>query len=145
MFGQAAAAAADFERQYLEYILDALVVKSSIQAPFVLTILGRADFEWWFTKLHTTDPATLRVLMQDQGTSREIISTSAQALASFNGIYANNWAGLASLGAAFPIAVPYVMPASRTYGFRLTDESGSDQHVQIALSGFERIPVRKAS
>jgi len=42
---------------------------------------------------------------------------------------------------AFPIAVPYVMPASRSYQHAFTDSSGAQNTVQLAYHGFALLQV----
>jgi hypothetical protein len=131
-----------FERQFFEYVLDATVTASAVQQPFSMQISSDADFEWWWVKASRTSNL-LKVLMNEAGTGRAFISTTASAVAgstSFNGINIDNWAGTALATAAFPLAVPYILPANRSYSFLLTDTSGSTNTVEIVLSGYKLWP-----
>jgi len=128
-----------FERQFFTYILDRVVPASAVQDPNQLQILSDADFEWWWLLLTRTDNR-LKVLMKEQATGRDFIGTSAGANAAFNGINVDNWAGTAQGNAAFPLAVPYIMPATRTYSLYFTDASAAPNTVQVAFSGFKLWP-----
>jgi hypothetical protein len=121
-------------------ILDAVVALNST-LPATLQVPPDLDFEWWWTSIFCTAASGMKILMQESTQRPFILSSSPQAPQAFNGILANNWAGLASNNAAFPLAVPYVMPANRAYQFQLTDSSGSQNTVQIALHGFGLLPV----
>ena len=46
-------------------------------------------------------------------------------------------AGTALATAAFPLAVPFVMPATRTYSVLFTDTSGAPNTVELVFSGFK--------
>lgn len=132
----------NFERQFFEYVLDRVVPPNAIQDPNSLAILSDADFEcWWRIASRTSNQ--LKVLMNEQATNRQFIGTTASPQAgsgTFNGIFIDNWAGTVQGGAAFPLAVPYIMPATRVYQFLLTDLSGGNNTVQIVLSGFKLWP-----
>src|SRR5271165_4824368 len=112
-----------FERQYFSYVLDRTVPASAVQDPNALQILSDADFEWWWTIASRTSNL-LKVLMKEQATGRDFIGTTASATSgqsTFNGIQIDNWAGTALATAAFPLAVPYIMPATRVYSLLFTD------------------------
>lgn len=128
-----------FERQMFDYVLDRIVPASAVQDPNQLSILSDADFEWWWTSVFRTS-ASLKLLMKEQATGRDFIGTTASGAAAFNGILVDNWAGLSNAGAMFPLAVPYLMPATRTYSFLLTDTSAAPNTVQICLRGFKLWP-----
>jgi hypothetical protein len=131
-----------FERQYFSYVLDRTVPANAVQDPNALQILSDADFEWWWTILSRTSNL-LKVLMKEQATGRDFIGTSPQAQASgtvFNGINVDNWAGTAQANASFPIAVPYVMPATRVYSLYFTDTSGAPNVTEVVFSGFKLWP-----
>ncbi len=128
-----------YERQFFEYVLDVTVLASAVQQPASLAILSDADFEWWWTKASRTD-ARLKLLMTEDASSRKFIATTASVTsgaATFNGINIDNWAGTAAAGAAWPLAVPWVMPASRSYSFSFTDTSAAPNVVEIVFSGFK--------
>ncbi len=134
-----------FERQFFSYVLDRIVPASAIQDPNQLQILSDADFEWWWIIASRTS-GLLKVLMKEAATGRDFISTTAGSLtgtAVFNGINIDNWAGTAAGTAAFPLAVPYIMPATRVYSLLFTDTSGAPNTVELVFSGFKLWPRPK--
>lgn len=133
-----------FERQYFTYVLDRAVPASAIQDPNTLQLLSDADFEWWWVIASRTSNL-LRVLMKEQATGRDFIGTSANVTSPFNGINIDNWCGTAQANAAFPIAVPYIFPATRVYLLLFTDSSGATNTVQVAFSGFKLWPKPQVS
>ena len=131
-----------FERQFFNYVLDRVVPASAVQDPNQLQILSDADFEWWWTLASRTSNL-LKVLMKEQATGRDFIGTTASTVAgtaTFNGINIDLWAGTALASAAFPLAVPYIMPATRVYSLLFTDDSAATNTVQIVFSGFKLWP-----
>jgi len=136
-----------FERQYFSYVLDRGVPASAVQDPNQLQILSDADFEWWWIlALHADN--RLKVLMKEAATGRDFISTTASAVAgaaTFNGINIDLWAGTALATAAFPLAVPYIMPATRVYSLLFTDTSGGNNTVELVFSGFKLWPRPKVA
>jgi hypothetical protein len=129
-----------FERQFFEYVLDASVGGNQTLQN-TLQILSDADFEWWWNKAYRTS-GLLKLLMKEQATGRDFIGTSSptQGSTTFNGMFIDLWAGLATNSAAFPLAVPYIMPATRAYLFTFTDSSGSTNTVELVFSGFKLWP-----
>lgn len=84
--------------------------------------------------------------MKEQATGRDFIGTTASATSgalTFNGINIDNWCGTAAAAAAFPLAVPYIMPATRVYSLLFTDASGAPNTVQLVFSGFKLWPRPK--
>jgi hypothetical protein len=130
-----------FERQPFDYVLDRVVPANAILDPNQIQILQDADFEWWWTSVIRTSDQ-LKVLMSEIATGRDFMGTSVFAGAGtpFNGINIDNWAGNTASGGMFPLAVPYVMPASRVYSLRFTDLSGADNTVQLTFRGFKLWP-----
>jgi hypothetical protein len=129
-----------FERQFFSYVVDVNVAGNAVQTPVQLQILSDADFEWWWSMVFRTS-GSLKLLMKEQGTGRDFIGTTASGTGStFNGVNIDLWAGTAVANAAFPLAVPYVMPATRVYSFLLTDSSGETNVVEIVLNGFKLWP-----
>lgn len=122
-------------------VVDAVVPLSS-QLPSILTIPQDADFEWWFLAAFRTD-SRMKVLITEAATQRQMIFAGSQQSSStvFNGVFIDNLAGLVSGNGAFPIAVPYVMPASRSYQHAFTDSSGAQNTVQLAYHGFALLQV----
>jgi hypothetical protein len=130
----------NFERQWFNYVIDATVLANAVQSPTQFQIQTDADFELWWITGSATAAASLKFLMKEAATSRDFIGTTASTVSgagAFNGINFNLLCGLASAAAMFPIAVPYVMPATRTYTILLTDSSGAQQTVEISFSGFK--------
>jgi len=132
-----------FERQFFSYVLDRTVPASAVQDPNQLQILSDADFEWWWIIGSATVAASLKVMMKEAATGRDFIGTTASATsgpATFNGIFLSNWCGTASAGATFPLAVPYIMPATRVYTLLFTDSSAAPNVVELVFSGFKLWP-----
>lgn len=128
-----------FERQYFSYVLDRVVPASAVQDPNQLQILADADFEWWWTMASRTS-ALLKVLIKEAATGRDFIGTTASAVSgagAFNGINIDLLCGTAAATAAFPLAVPFVMPATRTYSVLFTDTSAAPNTVELVFSGFK--------
>jgi hypothetical protein len=136
-----------FERQFFTYVLDRAVPANAVQDPNALQILSDADFEWWWLFGSRTAAGAapfVKVLMKEQATGRDFIGTSPQAQAGgavFNGINIDNWFGTAAANAGMPLAVPYIMPATRVYSLFFTDSSGGNINtVQVCFSGFKLWP-----
>ncbi len=134
-----------FERQFFSYVLDRVVPANAVQDPNQLQILSDADFEWWWILASRTS-ASLKVLMKEQATGRDFIGTTASTIAGtpvFNGINIDLWAGTAAAGGAWPLAVPYIMPATRVYSLLFTDGSGAPNTTELVFSGFKLWPRPK--
>lgn len=131
----------NFERQFFTYVLDRAVPGNAVQDPNALQILSDADFEWWWVLASRTSNL-LKVIMKEQATGRDFIQTSSQqqGAAAFNGINIDNWCGTAQANAAFPLAVPYILPATRVYSLLFSDTSGATNTVQLCFSGFKLWP-----
>jgi hypothetical protein len=114
---------------------------NATQDPNQLQILSDADFEWWWILASRTSNL-LKVMMKEQATGRDFIQTTAgqQGATAFNGINIDNWCGTAQANAAFPLAVPYILPATRVYSILFTDTSGATNTVQLCFSGFKLWP-----
>jgi len=85
--------------------------------------------------------------MKEQATGRDFIGTTASTTSgtlTFNGINVDNWAGTAQATAAFPLAVPYIMPATRVYTLLWSDTSGAPNTVELVFSGFKLWPRPKS-
>ena len=102
-----------------------------------MTIQADADFEWWWLAISRTS-ALLKVLIAEAGTAnRQLIYSGNPQAQNFQGIFVDNLAGLVASNGAFPIAVPYVMPAGRIYTHQFADQtSGAPNVVQMAYHGF---------
>lgn len=136
-----------FERQFFDFAIDAIVPANQVQLPVQWQILSDADFEWWWNLVFRTD-GRLKLLMKEQATGRDFVGTTASASsqpASFNGIYVDLWGGQANNTAAFPLAVPYIAPATRVYTLLFTDLSGAPNTVQLVFSGFKLWPRPKVA
>lgn len=134
-----------FERQFFDYCIDAIVPANQTQLPVQWQILSDADWEWWWNLVFRTS-GQLKLLMKEQATGRDFVGTTASASsapASFNGIFIDLWGGQANETGAFPLAVPYICPATRVYSLLLTDLSGAANTVQLVFSGFKLWPRPK--
>ena len=125
----------NFERQFFDYVLDRVVPASAVQDANQLQILTDADFELWWLAFTSTS-AALQVLMSEAATGRSFIGQSPAVGAGFNGPFIGNWIPVNP----FPLAVPYVMPASRVYTLLFTDTSAAPNTVEIAFKGFKLWP-----
>jgi hypothetical protein len=130
-----------FERQPFDYVLNRIVPANAVLDPNQLQILQDADFEWWFLSAERTSNM-LKVLMTEIATGRDFMGTSvfAGGGSPFMGINVDNWTGNTATGGMFPLAVPYVMPASRVYSLKFTDTSGAANTVELAFRGFKLWP-----
>lgn len=128
-----------FDRQWFNYVLDRVVPANAVQDPNQLQILADADFEWWWIGGSRTSNL-LKVLMKEAATGRDFIGTSASAISgagAFNGLNFDLFTGTANAGALVPLAVPFAMPATRTYTLLFTDTSGAPNTVELLFSGFK--------
>jgi hypothetical protein len=126
-------------------ILDVVVTASAVLQPQNFSIPNDADFEWWWLALQRTS-GLLKVLIGEAATNRELIMSGAPLQpGTFAGIFVDLLAGLVSNNGAFPQAVPYVMPASRSYPHQFTDSSAATNTVQLAYHGYALIPLPTAS
>jgi hypothetical protein len=135
-----------FERQPFAYVLDRVVPAGAVNDPNQLQILADADHEWWWTSAFRTS-GQLKVLMNEVATGRDFMGTSvfSGGGSPFLGINIDNWAGLVNQSGMFPLAVPYVMPASRVYSIKFTELSGSPNTVQLVFHGFKLWPRPQAT
>jgi hypothetical protein len=124
------------------FVVDAVVNGNANLTPAVLTILQDADFEWWWMAISRTD-ARLKMLLTEAATSRDMIYSGSQqgAGTQFLGVNVDNLAGTVAGNGAFPVAVPYVMPASRQYTHRFSDSSGAQNTVEVVYHGFALLQV----
>ena len=128
----------NFERQFFAYVCD-VVAKASVTTPYQLQILADADFEVWWAACSRTS-GSLKLLMTEQATGRQFIGTTASTISgagTFQGINIDLFAGLVTANAAFPWAVPFVLPATRSYQLLFTDQSGADNTVELVFHGFK--------
>jgi hypothetical protein len=123
-------------------VVDAAVTASAQFFPALLTIPQDADFEWWWLAISRTSPL-LKLLLTESGTSRQMIFPGSQLAAGtqFQGVNVDNLAGTVAGNGSFPIAVPYVMPASRQYTHQFSDQSGAPNTVEVVYHGFALLAV----
>jgi hypothetical protein len=123
-------------------VVDAAVLANAQLSPALLTIPQDADFEWWWLAITRTS-ALLKLLLTESGTSRQMIFPGSQLAAGtqFLGVNVDNLAGTVAGNGAFPIAVPYVMPASRQYTHQFSDSSGAPNAVEVVYHGFALLAV----
>jgi len=124
-------------------ILDVTVPASDVLFPAAMQVPNDADFEWWFLSIQRTS-GQLKLLINEAATGNRalILSAAPQQQSAFQGIFIDNLAGLVSDNGAFPIAVPYIMPAARSYPHQFTELSGSQNVVQMAYHGYALMPVQ---
>jgi hypothetical protein len=122
-------------------LVDATVTANASLFPGSLQIPNDADFEWWWLAIQRTD-SRLKLLITESATQRPFIfSGSPLQPGTFAGVFVDCMAGLVSNNGQFPIAVPYVMPAARTYPHQFSDFSSATNTVQVAYHGFALINV----
>jgi hypothetical protein len=123
-------------------VVDAAVTANAQLFPALLTIPQDADFEWWWLAISRTSPL-LKLLLTESGTSRQMIFPGSQLAAGtqFLGVNVDNLAGTVAGNGSFPIAVPYVMPASRQYTHQFSDTSAAPNTVEVVYHGFALLAV----
>lgn len=123
------------------HVMDATVPNGGQAGPS-MTIQADADFEWWWLSIFRTN-ALLKALIAEAGSgNRQFIYSGNPQANAFQGILVDNLAGLVANNGAFPIAVPYVMPAGRIYTHQFFDQtSGAPNVVQLAYHGFALLKV----
>jgi hypothetical protein len=123
-------------------VVDVAVLANAQLSPSLLTIPQDADFEWWWLAISRTDPR-LKLLLTESGTSRQMVFPGSQLAAGtqFLGVNVDNLAGTVAGNGSFPIAVPYVMPASRQYTHQFSDTSGLLNTVEVVYHGFALLAV----
>ena len=122
-------------------VVDAAVTGNAILFPSLLTIPQDADFEWWWLALSRTS-ALLKLILTESGTQRAMIFPGSQlTTGQFLGVNVDNLAGTVAANGSFPIAVPYVMPASRQYTHQFSDTSGVLNTVEVVYHGFALLAV----
>jgi hypothetical protein len=122
-------------------VVDAVVTASAVLFPALLTIPADADFEWWWLAISRTS-ALLKLLLEESGTGRKMIFPGSQlTTGQFLGVNVDNLAGTVASNGSFPIAVPYVMPASRAYTHQFSDTSAAPNTVEVVYHGFALLAV----
>lgn len=124
-------------------VVNPAAAAAGVQLNVPMTIPGDADFEWWWIAAFRTN-SLLKIAISESGSGRSFMYGTTQN-PSPNGIFIDLLAGLVSANAAFPIAVPYVMPASRTYQNLFTDQSGAANTVELAYHGFALLHMPSGS
>jgi hypothetical protein len=126
-------------------VVDAVVTPLAQLFPALLTIPQDADFEWWWLAISRTDPR-LKLLLTESGTSRQMVFPGSQLSqgTQFLGVNVDNLAGTVAGNGSFPIAVPYVMPASRQYTHQFSDTSNANNTVEVVYHGFALLAVAQS-
>jgi hypothetical protein len=123
----------DFNRKPHDYVVNpAAAVGAGLSVPVPLTIDADFDFEW--IELVSTQTGTFTAQVRDSGTGKDFQSAAVNNA---------NWSGTAQLPKVLP--EPFVIPASRTLLFTLTDTSGAPNTIQIVLRGYKLQPVAAAT
>jgi len=150
---QAAQQAATIVKYPRSLVVDGVVNPNALaagqQLPVPLTIPQDAAFEWWWLSIFRTS-GQLKVQIAEGATGgRTFIygsNGSNQLVAgSFQGVYVDALAGLVSANGAFPMAVPFVMPAARIYQHTFTDLSGAANTVEMVYSGYALLQISSSS
>jgi hypothetical protein len=109
-------------------------VPAGTQFSQTMTIPQDADFEWdWVSVFRTS--GLLKLIMSEYGTGSRPLILGVSNQNPFQGIFIDLFAGLTAGNAAFPMIIPFVMPANRSYNHQFTDSSGALNTVQIAYIG----------
>lgn len=126
-------------------VVNPIAAAAGVQLPVALTIPQDADFEWWWLSIFRTSPQLKvqiaegatggRTFIYGSGGSNQLVSGA------FQGIYVDALAGLVASNGAFPMAVPFVMPAQRTYQHTFTDLSGAANTVEMCYGGYALLQV----
>lgn len=126
-------------------VVDAAVTANAVFFPALLTIPQDADFEWWWLAISRTS-GLLKLMLTESGTSRQMIFSGSQLAAGtqFQGVNVDNLAGTVAGNGSFPIAVPYVMPASRQYTHQFSDSSAAPNAVEVVYHGFALLAVSQS-
>jgi hypothetical protein len=113
------------------------VIGANATIPASLQILAQADFEWVFTASSQTS-SLLNVTMFDGSTGRLITQPQNTQNINVGVLPISLFAGTAQL--PFPLLEPYIIARASTVQFYLTDTSGAQNTIDLALIGFQLIP-----
>lgn len=120
------------------YILGpALAINANATTQANIQIQTTADFEWVFTMATYTDPR-LNLSMYDGSTGRLITQGQATANQNVGILPITLFAGTAQL--PFPLVEPYIIARGAAVQFTLTDTSGANNALTLALFGYQLIP-----
>jgi len=131
--------------KYPRWLVVDAVCGANAQAGANLQIPNDADFEWWWISCFRTS-GLMKILITESGTQRYLVypQQGVAGQANFNGMYIDQLAGLVANNGAFPIAVPFVMPGSRTYIHTFTDSSDAQNTVELAYIGYALLQIAAA-
>lgn len=133
--------------KYPRWLVVDAVVQSATSQGQTLTVPTDSDFEWWWLAAFRTS-ALMKVLIQETGTTRYFVypQQGQPNQAGFSGIFIDLLAGLVANNGEFPVVVPYVMPASRSYAHQFTDTgSGAPNTVELAYMGYALLEIDSGS
>lgn len=119
------------------YILGPIVISANATVNSTLQIQTTADFEWIFTMSQQTD-ARLNLTVVDGSVGRLITQPQAGVNTNQGVLPIALFAGTAQL--PFPLLEPYIIARSSSLVFNLTDLSGAQNTLTLALQGFQLIP-----
>jgi hypothetical protein len=115
-------------------VIDASMA-SGASAQSIMTIPQDADFEWdWMGAFRTSN--LLKVTIAEQGAASTPFIVGVSNQSPFQGIFIDLLCGLASNNALYPMIVPYILPAARSYQHVFYDQtSGAQNNVELVYYG----------
>jgi hypothetical protein len=119
------------------YILGPVVIAANATVNSTLQIQTTADFEWVFTMSVQTSPL-LNLTVIDGSVGRLITQPQAGINTNQGCLPITLFAGTAQQ--PFPLVEPYIIARSSSLLFNLTDLSGAQNTITLALQGFQLIP-----
>lgn len=120
------------------YILGpALAIGANATVQSNIQIQTTADFEWVFT-MATYTSSSLNITMFDGSTGRLITQGQATANTNVGILPITLFAGSAQL--PFPLVEPYIIARGASVQFTITDTSGANNALTLALFGYQLIP-----
>jgi hypothetical protein len=119
------------------YILGPQAIGANATVQASIQIDTSADFEWVFT-MATSTSSLLNLSLLDGSTGRLITQPQATANLGIGNLPLPLFAGTAQL--PFPLLEPYIVARGASLQFTLTDASGANNSLTLALMGFRLFP-----
>jgi hypothetical protein len=114
-----------------DFVVPRQVIGAGLQVSVGIQTPAQFDLEWWDTVAVYTGP--LDVVLEVN--SDTLMNRNAPGSGNINGIDIRLWAGTAQL--PYSRRFPWILPKQTQLLFTLTDTSGAQNTVQIALKGFQ--------
>jgi hypothetical protein len=119
------------------YVLGPVTINANATLNQSIEIDTTADFEWiWNVSSQTS--SSLNIGMLDGSTGRQIIQPQPNISSNIGVLPIGLFAGTAQL--PFPLVEPYIIARGSNVQFLLTDTSGSNNTLTLALVGYKLIP-----